>query len=167
MTEQDPKLSYQQLSVVDLLKSNIQSRKDAIRTLENKAQHNFTIINIVAAIVAALNLELAETYKIQQLFSEQPIFILIFIGYAAILLLSIWVLVPREQGTAAMTVSLKNAQDWSSCDLEHHYDILIKSYVQIYEHNEKIVIQKGKLVKWAHILIVIVIGLIFWEVSGL
>ena len=66
-----------------------------------------------------------------------------------------------------MKVSLGNAQDWSNCDLEHHIDILTRSYVEIHEHNEKIVSQKGRLVQWAHILIVIVIGLIFWEVSGL
>ncbi len=66
-----------------------------------------------------------------------------------------------------MTVALKNAQDWSSCDLEHHYDILTKSYVQIYEHNEEIVELKGRRVQWAHTLIAIIIGLIVLEATGL
>ncbi len=58
MTENNTYLSYQKLSVLELLKAHTQSQKDAIKTLETKAQHNFTVINIIAAIVAALNLEL-------------------------------------------------------------------------------------------------------------
>ena len=47
MAGQNSELSYQQLSVVDILKAHTQSQKDAINTLESKAQHNFTIINII------------------------------------------------------------------------------------------------------------------------
>ena len=65
MVEQDTKLSYQQLSVIELLKAHVQSQKEAINALENKAQQNFTIINIIAAIVVALKLELGETDRIQ------------------------------------------------------------------------------------------------------
>ncbi len=167
MTEKNTDLSYQKLSVLELLKAHIQSQKDAIKTLENKAQHNFTIINIIAAIVASLNLELGETDKIQQIINERPLLILIFIGYVVVVYLSIRALVLRKQGTVPMTVSLKTAQDWSSCDLEHHYDILTKSYVQIYEHNEGIVELKGRRVQWSHTLIAIIIGLIVLEATGL
>ena len=73
MAEQDTSLSFQQLSVIDLLKSHIQSQKDAIKTLENKAQHNFDIINIIAAIVAALNLDLGDTYNVRQILSERAL----------------------------------------------------------------------------------------------
>ena len=58
MTEHHNDLSFQQLSVLELLKAHIQSQKDAIATLEaSKAQQNFTTINIIAAIVAALNID--------------------------------------------------------------------------------------------------------------
>ncbi len=167
MTEQDTKLSYQQLNVIELLKAHVQSQKDAIKTLENKAQHNFTIINIIAAIVAALNLELGETDKIQQIINERPLLILIFIGYVVVVYLSIRALVLRKQATEPMSVSLKNAQDWSYCALEHHFDILMKSYCKIHEHNEKIVELKGSRVQRAHTLIAIIIGLIVLEASGL
>ncbi len=167
MVGQDAKLSYQQLSVIDLLKAHIQSQKDAITTLETKAQHNFTIINIIAAIVAALNLELGEADKIQQIINERPLLILISFGYVVVVYLSIRALVLRKQGTEPMAVSLKNAQDWSNCDLEHHYDILTKSYVQIYEHNEGIVELKGRRVQWSHTLIAIIIGLIVMEATGM
>ena len=167
MTNQDTQLTYQELSVLGLLKAHIQSQKDAISTLENKAQHNFTIINIIAAIVAALNLELGKTAEVQQLLIERPLLTLSLAGYAAIVFLSIRALVLRKQGTEPMAVSLKNAKDWSTCELEHHFDILVKSYVQIYEHNEEIVAQKGSKVRWAHILIAIVIVLIGVEALGL
>ena len=167
MTEQDTKLNYQQLSVIELLKAHVQSQKEAINALENKAQQNFTIINIIAAIVAALNLELGETDKIQQILNERPLFALILLGYAFIVILSIWAVMLRQQASQPMTVSLENARDWSNCDLGHHFDILTRSYVEIHEHNEQIVGQKGRLVQWAHVLIVIVIALIFWEISGL
>lgn len=167
MADQDKQLTYQELSVLELLKTHTQSQKDAIKTLENKAQQNFTIINIIAAIVAALNLELGDTAKVQQILIERPLLTLSLAGYAAIVFLSIRALVLRKQGTESMTVSLKNAKDWSTCELDHHYDILIQSYVQIYEHNEKIVAQKGSKVRWAHILIAVVIVLIGVEALGL
>lgn len=167
MADQDSQLTYQNLSVLELLKAHIQSQKDAIKTLENKAQHNFTIINIIAAIVAALNLELGETAVVQRILVERPLLTLSLAGYAAIVFLSIRALVLRRQGTVPMTVSLENAKEWSTCELEHHYDILMKSYVQIYEHNEKIVAQKGSKVRWAHVLIAVVIVLIGVEALGL
>ncbi|MDE2749646.1 MAG: hypothetical protein OXI34_11830 [Chloroflexota bacterium] len=167
MTAQDTKLTYQQLSVLELLKAHIQSQKDAITVLENKAQQNFTIINIIAAIVAALNLELGEADKIRQVINERPLFALILIGYATVVILSIWAVMLRKLASHPMKISLQNAQDWSNCDLDHHFDILTKSYVEIHEHNEQIVRQKGRLVQWAHILIVAVIILIFLEASGL
>lgn len=167
MTAQDTKLTYQQLSVLELLKAHIRSQKDAISVLENKAQQNFTIINIIAAIVAALNLELGEADKIRQVINERPLFALILIGYATVVILSIWAVMLRKLASHPMKISLQNAQDWSNCDLDHHFDILTKSYVEIHEHNEQIVRQKGRLVQWAHILIVAVIVLIFLEASGL
>lgn len=167
MADQDKQLTYQELSVLELLKAHTQSQKDAIKTLENKAQQNFTIINIIAAIVAALNLELGETERIQQLIGERPLFALILIGYAIVVILSIWAVMLRTMASHPMTVSLQNAQDWSNCDLDHHFDILTRSYVEIHKNNEKIVEDKGRLVQWAHILIVVVIALIFWEAASL
>lgn len=167
MTEKNTNLTYQQLSVIELLKAHLQSQKDAINTLENKAQQNFTTINIIAAIVAALNLELGQADKIQQVINERPLFALILIGYAIVVILSIWAVMLRAWASQPMKISLQNAHDWSNCDLDHHFDILTKSYVAIHEHNEKIARQKRLLVRWAHIMIVVVIALIFLEASGL
>ena len=167
MTSNGAKLSYQQQSVLNLLKAHTQSQRDAIKTLENKAQYNFTIINIIVAFVAALNLELGETDKIQQIVNERPLLALVFVGYVTVVYLSIRALVVRTQATEPMEVSLQNAQDWSSCSLEHHYDILIKSYLQIHEHNHTIVDLKGRRVQWAYRLIAATVALVIVEASGL
>ncbi|MCY3780802.1 MAG: hypothetical protein OXG78_10880 [Chloroflexi bacterium] len=167
MSDLNAKLSFQQQSVLDLLKAHTQSQRDAIKTLESKAQHNFTIINIIAAIVAALNLELGAADEIQQIINERPMLVLVFIGYVMVTYLSIRALVLRTQATEPMEVSLKNAQDWSDCDLEHHYDILMKSYVQIHKHNQTIVELKGRRVQWAHRLIGVTVTLVIVEASGL
>ena len=167
MTEHQNDLSFQQLSVLELLKAHIQSQKDAITTLETKAQQNFTTINIIAAIVAALNIDLGQTDNIRHVVNERPLFALILIGYAAVVILSIWAVMLRKQASQPMEVSVENANDWSNCDLAHHLDILTKSYVNLHMHNGEIVKQKGLLVQWAHITIVIVIGLILWEALGL
>lgn len=47
---------HNQEKVTEILQARVQSQKDAIKTLESKAMHNFTIVNIIAGIVAALNL---------------------------------------------------------------------------------------------------------------
>ena len=167
MTDPNAKLSFQQLSVLDLLKAHARSQRDAIKTLESKAQHNFTIINIIAAVVAALNLELGQTDEIQQIINERPVLVLVFVGYVVVVYLSIRALVLRTQATEPMEVSLHNAQEWSNCGLEHHYDILMKSYVQIHEHNHTIVELKGRRVQWAHRLIAVTVALVIVEASGL
>lgn len=114
LTEED--LNSQQLRVLDLLKAHIQSQTDAIATLESKAQNNFTIINIIVAIVAALNLELGTADNFHQIISERPLLLLIFVGYALVVVLSLRALVIRKQATVPMTVSVKHAKDWSECE---------------------------------------------------
>lgn len=167
MSDPDAKLSFQQQSVLILLKAHAQSQRDAIQTLESKAQHNFTIINIIAAIVAALNLELGAADELQQIINERPLLVLVLVGYVVVVYLSIRALVVRTQATEPMEVSLQNAQAWSSCDLKHHFDILIKSYVQIHEHNHTIVDLKGRRVQWAYRFIAATVALVIVEASGL
>ena len=37
---------HNQEQVINILQANVQSQKEAIKTLENKAMHNLTIVNI-------------------------------------------------------------------------------------------------------------------------
>ena len=160
-------LSFQQLSVLDLLKSHIQSQRDAIASLEQKTQNKFTIINIIVAIVAALNLDLGTVDSLRQTISERPMLLLIFLGYTIVAVLSLHALAIRRQASIPMEVSVQNAIDWSSCEPEHHLDILIRSYVAVYKHNERIVVLKGRSVKWAYTAIGVVIAAIFVEALGM
>lgn len=167
MTDTEGSLSFQQLSVLDLLKSHIQSQRDAITTLENKAQRNFTIINIIIGIVAALNLNLGGTDTLPIVVSERPMLVLIFVGYVLVVVLSLGALVIRRQASVPMTVSVKNTIEWSETDVKHHFDILTRSFVRIYRHNERIVKLKGRSVQWSYTIIFAVIAAIFVEVLGL
>ena len=167
MTRTEEDLTIQQQSVLDLLKSHIESQRDAITTLENKAQNNFIIINIIVAIVAALNLDLGSTDSLQEIVSKRPLLPLIFIGYAFVVILSLRALVIRKEATVPMTVSVKHAKDWSECELEHHFDILMRSYVDIYKHNDRIVLPKGRSIQWAYTAIGAVIAMIFVEALGM
>ncbi len=167
MAGADGSLSFQQLSVLDLLKSHIESQRDAIASLENKAQNNFTIINIIVAIVAALNLELGAAESLQEIVSERPLLVLIFVGYASVVVLSLNALAIRQQATVPMTVSVKHAIDWSECELDHHLDILVRSYVDVYKYNERIVLFKGRSIKWTYTVIGVVIAATFVEALGM
>ena len=160
-------LTYQQSSVVTLLRDHVQSQRDAIEVLERKAQHNFAIINIVTAFVAALNFDLGNADQLQRMFAERPLLIAILIGYAIVVFLSMRALVLRTQAAAPMEVSLNTARRWAVADLNNHYDILLQSYVNIYDHNQAIVLKKGQSVQWAHRFIAAVIVLVLVEASGL
>lgn len=166
MSEQNTQLTYQRQSVIELLKTHIQSQNDAIKTLENKAQQNFIIINIIIAIVATFNLGLGETNSMRQIINERPPLFFIFLASAFIALLSIRTIAVRKHATHPMDPSYKNAKEWSNSDLEHHYDILVRSYLNIYDHNKEIVDSKGIMVKLAHRLLAVVIVLICLEASG-
>lgn len=66
-----------------------------------------------------------------------------------------------------MTVSVKHAKDWSECEPGHQFDILIRSYVDIYKHNGRIVKLKGRSIQWAYTAIGAVIAVIFVEALGM
>ena len=167
MASADENLSFQQLRVLKLLESHIQAQRDAIATLESKAQRNFTTINIIIGIVAALNLSDVAADSLPDTVSGRPMLVLIFIGYVTVVVLSLGALAIRRQATVPMMVSAKNAIEWSETDIKHLFDILTRSYVGIYRHNERIVKLKGRSVKWSYTLIVLVIAAIFVEVLGL
>ena len=167
MANANDSLSYQQLTVLELLKSHIRAQKDAIATLENKAQQNFTVINIIIGIVAGLNLNGGASDTLPNIVSGRPMLIAVFLGYVAVVVLSLGALAISRQATAPMKVSVKNTVEWSETDVKHLFDILTRSYVGIYRHNERIVKLKGRSVKWSYTIFVIVIAAIFVEALGL
>lgn len=158
-------------STIELLKAHVQSQDDAIKTLENKAQQTFGLINIIVAIVGPLNLSLGREDQVQHIINQRPMFILILILYVIIAILSILALRPREHATHPMTPTWCKAQEWLGYETEEYYDKVIAEYTDIYKHNAKIVTSKSQLVLYSYILITIgIIGLIlliFLEAAGL
>ena len=152
--------------VVELLQAHVQSQKDAIQTLERKAMHNLTIVNIIAGIVAAFNLPSAsgearvnqliggETtlYAVAMAFSVTIVVLCALVAYLSIT--TLWV---KRQRTHPMEPTEQNAQDWSACDPEYFVELLQISYLQIYTRNARIVDAKGSRVVWSHRLIVFII----------
>ena len=160
---------HNQVTVTQLLQAHVQSQKDAIGNLENKAMHNLTIVNIIAGIVAALNLPFsAGEVRLQQIFGNQPLVyftatavsIVLVALCALVAILSIRTLWVRRLRTHPMQPSEQNATDWSACDPEYFPELMQKSYIQIYTNNACIVDDKGSMVTWSHKAIVAIIILI-------
>ena len=156
--------------VLELLQAHVQSQKDALRTLENKAMHNLTILNIIAGIVAALNLPFrAGEVRLELIIGNQPIVkilatvisITLVALCALVAVFSIRTLWVRRHRTHPMQPTEQNAMDWSACDPEYFLELMRKSYIQIYKNNACIVDDKGSMVTWSHKAIVAIIFLIF------
>ena len=161
---------HNQEQVINILQAHVQSQKEAIKTLENKAMHNLTIVNIIAGIVAALNLPFsAGEVRLQQIIGNQPlvffiataISILLVALCALVAILSIRTLWVRRLRTHPMNPSEQNAKDWTACDPEYFSELMQNSYLLIYRNNACIVDEKGSMVTWSHKAIVAIIFFIF------
>lgn len=157
--------------VIELLQAHVQSQKDALRTLESKAMHNLTIVNIIAGIVAALNLPFrAGEVRLEMIIGNQPlanilataISIVLVALCALVAILSIRTLWVRRHRTHPMRPTDQNAIDWSACDPDYFLELVQKSYIQIYESNARIVDDKGSMVTWSHKAIVLIILIILF-----
>ncbi|MCY3915828.1 MAG: hypothetical protein OXG49_07425 [Chloroflexi bacterium] len=156
--------------VLELLQAHVQSQKDALRVLETKAMHNLTIVNIIAGIVAALNLPFsAGEVRLERIIGNQPLVFLLATALsialvalcALVAILSIRTLWVRRHRTHPMRPTEQNAEDWTACEPEYFSELMQKSYIQIYENNARIVDDKGSMVTWSHKAIVAIICLIF------
>ena len=150
-------LTYQEESVLNLLRYHLRSQRVAIESIESKARHNFTVINIIAAILATVNQDFQDITNVQDTIAQRPLLIVIFLSYIVVVVLSILALLVRAQATEPMKVTQQNVSDWAASELGHHYDILTKSYVQIYTANQRVVNGKGRLVLVSQLLIAFVI----------
>ena len=161
--------------VIVLLQAHVESQKDAIKTLESKAIHNLTIVNIIAGIVAAFNLPFgAGEVRLQRFFGEEPMIYGLVAGLSVLLVglcalvafLSIRTLWVKRQRTHPMEPTEQNIEDWSDCEPDYFPELLQKSYLQIYNRNARIVDDKGSMVVWSHRLIVAIILVIFLGSAG-
>ena len=154
-------MTFQEESVLELLKAHVQSQKQAIDALQRKAQYNFTIINIIAAIVAGFNID-------QQWSADRPggtvigllLVLAMLILYFVIALLSIRALWVRREYTYPMKPNEANIISWMGCGIEVHKTILRDSYLLIFKRNDRILRNKGNMVLWSHRLIVLALLLL-------
>ena len=160
MESNSPSLSYQERSVIDLLKSHVEEQKDAFNTLQRKAQYNFTTVNIMAAIVAGLNIDsigTAPQNEVAQL--RDHLYVLMSIFYLLVAVLSIYVLWVKELPSYPMKPTVDNAMAWSKCTRDHHICILRQSYLDVIQEYEKVVDCLASCVKCSQGLILFAVFL--------
>lgn len=162
--------------VLELLKAHVESQKDAIKHLEQKALHNLVAVNIIAGIVAAFNLPfIAGDVVLRRVLENQRevyavVLILssVFVAVCAMVaLLSVRVLRVRTQSTHPMDPTEDNIRDWTLTDTPYFQELIRASYLQIYQNNAHIVDGKGDMVRWSHRLMTVLILLILACIIGL
>lgn len=165
MIDKSPTFNIQQ-RVDELLQAHVQSQKDAIKSLEQKALHNLIIVNIVAGIIAAFNFPLlADNSRVQLMVGSQRevfgiVFIatLAFVGVCALVaIMSVRVLWVRDLYTHPMEPSRRNISRWSRANQDYFPTLLRDSYLTIYNNNAQILYDKGNMVRWSHRLIALMI----------
>ena len=167
VSESVPRPTYQEESVLRLLEAHVQSQRLAMDILERKAQHNFTVINIIAGFVAAFNLDFANPGSSSQFLAEHFPLVVVFALYAIVAVRSVRALTIRTQATVPMKPTLLGAEQWSTSDIGEHIEALRESYIDVYQHNKPVVEKKGHHVQWSHRLIGAMIVLLVLDASGI
>lgn len=160
MDTQDASLTFNEKSVLELLKTHVQSRKDAIDVLQKKAQYNFTVANILAAILAGFNLDSlsnANPDTVEQL--RLNLLGLMGIFYICIATLSTYAMFVRPRLSHPMEPCSDVVKEWSECTLAHHKKILSDSYLHIYNDLEEMNDSLAGAVRAAQLLILFAIAL--------
>lgn len=152
--------------VDELLQAHVQSQKDAIKALEQKALHNLIIINIIAGIIAAFNFPfLTDSARVQQMVgSQRDALAFVYVATVAfssvcalVVIMSVRVLWVRDLHTHPMEPSRRNISRWSNANDEYFPVLIRDSYLTIYNNNARILYDKGNMVRWSHRLIASII----------
>ena len=147
--------TFQQQTVIQLLQSNVIWLDEATNALEKKAQLNFNVTNIIAAIFSSLNLAQTESNFIAVSTRHYGLLILVFLVYLVVMILSISALSPSNYMAYPLDPDEKIVKQWSQLDREKFYEKLTESWVLIYKNNKKINENKGSLVLWSQIFLVV------------
>ena len=129
---------HNQEKVIQLLQAHVQSQKSgSIKTLESKAMHNLTIVNIIAGIVAALNLPFsAGEVRLRQIIGNHPLVYFIATATSVVLvalcalvaILSIRTLWVRRLRTHPMQPSEQNAGHGLVC---LRFPVFSRAYAEV------------------------------------
>ncbi|MCY4071454.1 MAG: hypothetical protein OXG60_09145 [Chloroflexi bacterium] len=156
--------TLQKQAVIQLLHSNVCWLDEATNSLEKKAQLNFYVTNVIAAILSSLNLAHIESNLIEISSRHYGLLVLVFLGYLVVMILSISALSPSDYLAYPLDPDEETVKQWSELDRQRFYEKLTESWILIYRNNKKINENKGILVLWSQIFLVldIVIVLLIW-----
>ena len=158
--------THQQQTVIQLLQSNVSWLDEANSTLEKKAQLNFNVTNIVAAILSSLNLAQTDSNFISVATRHHGLLVLLFFGYLVVILLSIFALSPSDYLAFPLDPEEDTIKQWSELDRQTFYETLTESWALIYKNNKKINENKGNMVFWSQIFLVLDIVIILLIAIG-
>ena len=149
MDEPKKEMTLQEKSVLSLLQAHAQSKKDAIDTLQRKAQYNFTTINILAAVVAGFSRDYPGPV-LHPAIAGIPILLVVLMGlvYVVVGVLSIRALWVKVQRSVPMQPDENTVDEWLRCTTEHHKKLLRDSYLQVYADIDKLANAIARQVEW-------------------
>ena len=166
MGTQDATLTFNEESVLELLKAHVQRQYASADVLQRKAQFNFTTVNVLAAIVAGFSIEIGGASASTVAAATRVIIIVIMgIIYCWVAYLSLKALGVRNYASLPMDPTKSTIEEWTKCTPNHHKEILIESYRNIYESNQKIATAIGRRVSCSHRLILV--GIVLFIVQAL
>lgn len=155
----DDTLNFQQRSVLELLRAQLESLEATAAKLDEKAQQNIGVSSVIVAIVSAL--QLRPEGDIQPGTVSTIFIILIFLVYAAVFLLSYWARLPRTVVGRPLAPTKTDVQDWLGRSETQYFSGLVNSYIASIESHEAAVARKARLVRLATLLIGVDVLLIF------
>lgn len=153
-------LIFQQRSMLELLKTQLDQLRESAAKLDDKAQQNIGVSSVIVAIVSGLQLAPHERVTLGAV--ETAFLIAIFAVYAVVFLLSYYTRVPRY--ILGYPPDMKDIADWLRYDEVRYFSALVNSYRVAIESHQMAVHRKVLLVRAATILIGVDVLLIFLAV---
>ncbi len=137
-------LTFQQKNALELMQAHTASIREAINTLEDKAQQNISISSIIIAIIGSFN-ALGTNVQGGMLFTQTEI-VLIFLAYAVLFVAFFIARRPALVATHPMRPTWEELQKWLGLNEEEFYDKLVASYSDIVRDNELVMKRKARAV---------------------
>lgn len=161
-------LTFQQKTVLATLQKHTQFIDEAIITIENKAQQNFTIVNIVAAIAGAVNISSLSPSEIAQAIQSNPYFLLIYspsillaISYCATVFFSMQAMSLAVHGSHPILVTEEEVMRWEKYPISAFYKWTKLAYIEIYKENKCVSEKKAKSVHYSRRCISVAVSALF------
>ena len=157
MVSLDTELTFQQRNVVATLKDHATFIDGAIDTIEQKAHHNFTVINIIIAVAGAVNLCSLTSPAIPRAIQQNVFYALTFLptvylvyAYLRTAFLSVDAMTVEERGSHPILVTPEEVKRWEGYCVADYYKWTVDAYIDIYRENHSISRSKAKSVVSSH-----------------